>query len=76
MKIYKVSVDDYKEKYFVKEQKAIEYGLKCLDKAVHREWERKDACETYGVTSWDEAKKLMLDDAEYGIQVEKIEVIE
>lgn len=76
MKIYKVSVEDGSEKYFTNEEKATEYGLECLDKAIHAEWERKDACEAYEVDSWDEARMLILDDGEDGVWIREVEVIE
>lgn len=76
MKIYKVCVEDGFEKYFAKEEKAIEYGLKCLDKVINAEWERMDACDAYEVDSWDEARMLILDDGEDGVWVKEVEVIE
>ncbi len=77
MKIYRVATDDgCEEKFFTDEQKATEYGLTLLDEVNHAEWERRDICDIYGVDSWEEARKLAIDDGEDCVWFRRIEVID
>lgn len=77
MKIYRVATDDgAEEQFFVSEQQATEYGLTLLDVVNSADWERRDICEIYGVDSWEEARKLAIDEGQDGVWIREIEVIE
>lgn len=77
MKIYRVATDDgAEERFFVNEQRATEYGLTLLDEVNSADWERRDICTIFGVDSWEEARKLAIDEGEDGVWIREIEVIE
>lgn len=77
MKIYRVATDNgAEERFFMNEQQATEYGLTLLDEVNSADWERRDICKIYGVDSWEEARKLAIDEGEDGVWIREIEVIE